>query len=216
MAISTYAELKTAIANWLNRSDLSERIPEFIGLARTRIHYGASEAPYASEPLRIRGMETSGDITISARTAQLPAGFLQARRLYLDKDPVVRLELVSPDKLWSTYGAAQTGEPRWFALEGNDLVFGPVPETTLTGKLLYYKAFDAFAEEADTNWLLSNAPGVYLWGGLLEAWAYTGRIEYAEYAFKRFVGAVNALNAADQADRYSGSPWVARTDLGNP
>ena len=33
MAITTYAELKTAIANWLNREDLTSVIPDFISLA---------------------------------------------------------------------------------------------------------------------------------------------------------------------------------------
>lgn len=32
MAISNYTELQTAVANWLDRDDLSARIPEFIGL----------------------------------------------------------------------------------------------------------------------------------------------------------------------------------------
>ena len=30
MAIGTFAQLKTAAANWLDRSDLTDRIPEFI------------------------------------------------------------------------------------------------------------------------------------------------------------------------------------------
>ena len=36
MAITTYAELKTAISNWLDRTDLDDRIPEFIALAEAR------------------------------------------------------------------------------------------------------------------------------------------------------------------------------------
>jgi len=36
MAISTYSELKTAVANWLDRSDLTDVIPDFITLAETR------------------------------------------------------------------------------------------------------------------------------------------------------------------------------------
>ncbi len=36
MAISTYAELKTSIANWLDREDLTDIIPDFIALAETR------------------------------------------------------------------------------------------------------------------------------------------------------------------------------------
>ena len=36
MAITTFSELKTAVANWLDRSDLTDRIPEFIALAEAR------------------------------------------------------------------------------------------------------------------------------------------------------------------------------------
>ena len=35
MAISNYAELQTATANWLDRTDLTDRIPEFIDLAES-------------------------------------------------------------------------------------------------------------------------------------------------------------------------------------
>ena len=48
MAINTYSTLQTAVANWLDRDDLTARIPEFIALAETRIN----------RALRIRAMET--------------------------------------------------------------------------------------------------------------------------------------------------------------
>ena len=38
MAINTYATLQTAVANWLDRSDLTDRIPEFIALAEARMN----------------------------------------------------------------------------------------------------------------------------------------------------------------------------------
>ena len=38
MAISNYTELKTAVANWLDRDDLTDRIPEFIALAESRFN----------------------------------------------------------------------------------------------------------------------------------------------------------------------------------
>ena len=38
MAIGTYAELKTAVANWLDRDDLTDRIPEFIALAEAKMN----------------------------------------------------------------------------------------------------------------------------------------------------------------------------------
>ena len=38
MAINSYSSLQTAVANWLDRSDLTDRIPEFIDLAEARIN----------------------------------------------------------------------------------------------------------------------------------------------------------------------------------
>src|SRR3954468_13495184 len=37
MAITSYAELQAAVGNWLARSDLSARLPEFIALAEADI-----------------------------------------------------------------------------------------------------------------------------------------------------------------------------------
>ena len=38
MAITTYAELKTAVGDWLNRSDLDSVIPNFISLAEAQFN----------------------------------------------------------------------------------------------------------------------------------------------------------------------------------
>ena len=38
MAITTYSELQTAIDNWLARTDLAGRSPEFIALAEARMN----------------------------------------------------------------------------------------------------------------------------------------------------------------------------------
>ena len=66
MALSNYSELKSSIANWLNRSDLTTEIAEdFIVLA---------EKDFNSK-LRIRSMVTQTTITIDAETENLPSGF---------------------------------------------------------------------------------------------------------------------------------------------
>ena len=38
MAITTYAQLQTAAASWLDRTDLTATIPEFIELAEARFN----------------------------------------------------------------------------------------------------------------------------------------------------------------------------------
>ena len=72
MALATYANLKTSIANWLNRSDLTTEIADdFIKLA---------EADFNSK-LRVRKMITQSSFTIDSETEAVPTGFLSTSAL---------------------------------------------------------------------------------------------------------------------------------------
>jgi hypothetical protein len=62
MAIGQYSELKTAVANYLHRDDLTSRIPEFIKLAED----------WVAINLRVRGMEASVPLVLTAATS-IPA-----------------------------------------------------------------------------------------------------------------------------------------------
>lgn len=216
MTIATYADLKSQVATFLNRSNLTTQIPTLVQLAETRIAYGSREGALQCEPLRIRSMETSADVTISAQTAALPTGYLQSRRLYLNSNPVAELNYVVPDVFWKLYAWQGSAQPTHFTVEGENFVFGPTPDSTYTGKSLYYKKFTPLSADLDTNWLLTNAPAVYLHGTLMEAYRFVRNMEKAMDEHSAFIGAVNALNLSDKADRYSGSPWQAVSDTGNP
>ena len=69
MAISTYSELQTAVANWLDRDDLSARIPEFVALAETRMN----------RVLRIRIMEKEQILSTigGSKRYLMPTDYLQ-------------------------------------------------------------------------------------------------------------------------------------------
>lgn len=213
MSISTYAELKTAVANWLERSNLTARIPEFIAAGEANIHYGIrSPSAWISEPLRVRAMETSADITIDAQTEALPTGFLAARRLYLDGSPKVNLELLSPIDFWGQ-DTTTTGKPAYFTAESDNMVFSPAPDGTYTGKLLYWKAFTSLSADGDTNWLLTNHSSVYLEAALYQAHAFSRNDEQSERHLQKLAVSVNALNSANTSDRFGGAPLKIR--LGN-
>ena len=62
MALSTYAELKTSVADWLNRSDLTAAIADFVTLAESQIE----------RVLRNRNMLTRGTGNITAEYNALP------------------------------------------------------------------------------------------------------------------------------------------------
>src|SRR5687767_14687262 len=123
MAITTYGELKTAVANFLSRSDLSARIPEFVAMAEGWIAHGLDMGALRVEPLRIRAMEATADITIAAQTAALPARFLGRRRFYLDSAPRSVLEYYAPEQFWDVFADATSGQPRGFTVEGDSFVF---------------------------------------------------------------------------------------------
>lgn len=215
--ISTYADLKAQVAVLLNRSNLTTQIPYWVQLAEQRIAYGSQESPLQSEPLRIRAMETSADLTIASgvQTVALPTGFLQQRRFYISGTPTIKPVFITPEAFWGKWFAYTTGRPADYTVEGENIVIGPTPDTAYTGKILYYKKFTALSSDSDTNWLLVNAPGVYLYGVLIEAYKYVRNMEQAAAALNNFCGAVNALNSADTADRRA-MPWTARSDTWTP
>lgn len=215
MAISTYADLKAQIAVLLNRSTLSVEIPYYVQLAETRIAYGSKEQPFPSDPLRIRAMEQCASASFNTQEVALPDGFLQIRRLFVAGVPNGRLQFRSPDNFWINPCVGLTGQPVIFTEEGNSIFLGPTPDVAYTGRILYYKKFTALSADTDTNWLLANAPSVYLYGALLEAYSHVRNMDQASTYLNKFAGTVNALNSADKHDRFA-TPWQATMDSYTP
>ena len=87
MAINSYSSLQTAVANWLDRSDLTDRIEEFIDLAETRIN----------RALRIRLMESVKLISLIGGTKRypLPSDYLQLRTIKFTKTALATDNLAS-------------------------------------------------------------------------------------------------------------------------
>lgn len=159
MSIQTYAELQTAIASWIHRDDLTSRIPEFISIAEARI----------ARRLRIRDQETESDVTLvtGTRTAALPTGFREIKRVYLNTNPVRHLEYIAPSDYWSRFLSTDTGQPQAFTVEGSNLVFGPVPDSSYTAKVLHNKQLDALSSSAHGTF--TSNPDLYLYGSLAAA-----------------------------------------------
>ena len=120
MALSNYTELKTSIANWLNRSDLTSEIAEdFIVLA---------EKDFNSK-LRIRKMNaTSSSFTINAETVALPTGFLQLRDMYIvEGGTKYALKYITPAQMDQIKGSSTAGMPETFTILGDNFRFAPTP-----------------------------------------------------------------------------------------
>jgi hypothetical protein len=162
MAITTNAELESALAGWLDRSDLTVRIPDFVTLCEARVN----------RKLRVREMQLDADVSLTGgtRTAALPSDFGEVRRLYINSSPVRRLEYISSDDYWDRYLNTNTGKPVAFAIEGSNLVFGPIPDSSYTAKLLYYRKMPAISSTA--HGLFTANQDLYLYGSLVSAEPY--------------------------------------------
>ena len=162
MAIGTFAELKTAAANWLDRSDLTDRIPEFITLAEARFN----------RVLRIRDMETIStaiSTTAGTREYDLPTGFVQMREFHLTTDPLTPLSYITPEMMSRIWAGSSRGKPEVFTVIADKVRLGPNPDAVYTTSMLYYKKITALSASATTNDMLTNNPDIYLYGTLLEA-----------------------------------------------
>ena len=211
MALSTYAELKTGIANWLNRTDLTDEISDdFIKL---------TEADFNAK-LRIRAMEQIDTITIDSETETVPTGFIGVRSFYILSSSVkYPLEYITPHNMFETKGGSTTARPRAYTIESDDetetLRFAPSPDTSYTGYLSYYKAISALSVSNTSNWMLANHPAVYLYGSLYHASNFLGGIDpqQAQNWLMMYSTAMERCEQNDKQDSYGGAPVVQRTDV---
>ena len=197
MAINTYSTLQTAVANWLDRNDLTDRIPEFISLA---------EATF-NRVWRLRAMETTvADATPSgSKEDALPSGYLQMREIHLSTTPVVSLAYITPEIMYRIRAGSTSGKPNSYTIVGDNILFGPTPDGAYDYSMTYYKAFDALSDSAPTNWLVLNAPDLYLYGTLLQAEPFLMNDERVPLWERGVRQVINDLQQQDDKDRHSGS-----------
>ena len=159
MSIATYAELRTAVENWLDHALFSARVPEFIALFEAA----------ANRRLRVRQQEASSALTPSLGTVALPGDYLAWRRVTWTGAPRVELQYVHPSYLQAAYPSSPADVPRIFTIEGSTLKVRPIDGAAL--EFDYFQKIPSLSSGADsgTNWLLAAHPDLYLFGALVEA-----------------------------------------------
>ena len=91
MALGTYSDLQTAIATWLNRTDLTAYIPDFIALAEERVYRN----------LRVKAMETALNDTIASGVIAVPSDYIELKSAYIDGSPAYALERLSVEEIYT-------------------------------------------------------------------------------------------------------------------
>ena len=204
MALTSYTTLKASIANWLNRSDLSDEIADdFIVL---------TEADFNSK-LRVRKMIAQSTITIDSETESIPTGFLQVRDFYiLSGSTKYPLRYMTPPQMDQVKGTSVTGIPQAYTILGDTFRFTPKPDSSYTGYLNYYKKFDALSSTNATNFILTDHPAIYLYGSLFHAANFLGGYnpQQVQTWQQMYATALERLELNDREDQVSGSPLQIR------
>jgi hypothetical protein len=165
MAITSYSTLQTTVGDWLNRSDLTTVIPDFITLAEAQFN----------RTLRHRKMVERATATLDTEYSAMPADWLESIRYQINTNPITVMEFVSPDQAALLKGAYSTsGKPIFYSQIGQQFQVIPAPDSgsAYTGELTYYAKIPALSAGNTSNWLLVDSPDIYLYGALLQSAPY--------------------------------------------
>lgn len=190
MALSNYAQLKAAVADWLERSDLSERTGDFVTLAESRLN----------RLLRLRSLETDQTLTATpgSRTIALPSGFREPVALWMEgEDGRQAMRFADPATL--AVGNA-VGRPRTWTVDGATVAFER-PCDQAYGFTLRMVGRLALSDAQPSNAVLADYPDLYLFGALTEAAPYLRDAELLSLFAARFEAALGEARAKEARSR---------------
>ena len=150
MAVTTYAELKTAIADWMDRSDLTSYLGDFITFAEGHLNRN----------LRHRSMVTSTDLTPSSNVCTLPTDYLHYVRVVELASTRRELKYITPSAVDQLYPSREAGLAWHFTIIGSTLTAYPLSTNDI--ELTYRQKIPALSDSNTTNWLLTASPELYL------------------------------------------------------
>lgn len=183
--ISTYAELLTALENHLDRSDLDDRLPEFVVIGEARI----------GREVKAKQMEQRVSTTPTNEYVSVPADFVSLRGVRIQGTQTGWLDYLSPDAFFSAFASTNSRTSNKYTIFGDEMVFPATPTGDV--ELWYYKKLIALATA--TNTLFTVNPDLYLYAALTASAPYLlndKRIPIWEGLYKQTKDSVNMAHEA--------------------
>jgi len=198
----TYAELKTNIANYLNRSDLTDVIDSFID---------STEAEF-NRRLRVKGMIKRATATLTGQYLAVPTDWLEAINLQIDSgdfSPLFQQSIESMD-VYRKANDNVTGQPIYFALVDDSIEFAPTPDGSYTVQLTYYGKIDALSDSNTSNFLSTGYSDVYLYGCLKHASIFLMEDERVPLFTAQFEKALEEMRLEQEKAEFSKGSLMQR------
>jgi len=208
VSLATFSDLKSSVANYLNRDDLTTVIPDFITLTENRLN----------RDLRVRTNLIRAETTTTANTAfyNLPNDLIELRNITYDTTTSsYALEYLSPESLSREYGAYTSGKPKAYTNLGKDIKLGPTPDAAYTININYFKKLETLSDANTTNLILTEFPELYLFSACLEGAVYLNDTEQMQRFMALYQQTLTDVKAAEDAARYGGTV-MSMTIQGDP
>lgn len=204
MAITTYSELQTAIADFLARTDLTNDIKNFISLAEARM---SRELSTRSQEKRVTANTTADDEFIS-----LPTDLREIRVIKLNSSPQRVLEYYTPQQFYKEYPNNGGGRPEAFTIIGTEVALRPVPSEAETVEMIYGEGLTSLSDSVATNTILTRHPDAYLYGALAHAYTFLMDEQRAQVYDQYFNRSVEEITKEMETARFAGGGIAMQTE----
>ena len=197
MPITTYAELKTNIADFLNRDDLASVSSTFVSLAEADLN----------RQIRHWRQEKRSTASIDTQYSAIPADMLEVIRFYITSGDTRPLELISQAEMLDRKfrNLNTSGQPAYYAVTAGELEVYPVPDGTYTSELYYFGKTDALSDSNTSNWILEHYPDAYLYGSLIHSAPYLKDDARIQVWAALYQSAIDSINQASEKAKFGGS-----------
>jgi len=200
--ITDYSTLQSTIADYLNRSDLSSQIQTFIQFAEADLN----------TRLRCREMIVRAEVTSNQEYIDLPADWLEGINVHIS-DGTSPLRYVTLDEADRVNKQQTFTKPMFYSIMDGAMQIVPPQSADIDLVMVYYSKIPALSDAVTTNWLLTKAPDVYLYGALSHSAPFL--MDDARMATFGQVYLARVQSLIDEASKslHSGSPLIARAKV---
>ena len=188
MAITNYTELQAAIADFLNRDDLTAAIPTFIDMAEAALN----------RDLRHWRNENRAVAPVAARYNALPSDFVEPIRMELAGDKT-KVSLMSHYEMQQQREATNdnAGKPINYNITQGEIELFPTPDQTYNLEMYYYGKIPALSANS-TNQILTHFPDAYLYGSLIHTAPYLGDDQRTQVWASLYQSTIDGINSQSE------------------
>jgi len=209
LALDSYTNLKTEIADWMHRSDLTSYLDTFIDLTE-QMFKGQPRKPEDAKigGVRVLVKRATGTLSTGTSTLAKPSDYLAAYSLDLTADSGSLLKYLPADEM-PTYFRSGPGQPTYWT--ASDVIqFDIAPDADYAYELAYWAQPAGLSGSVATNEILTGYPMCYLSGCLHHAAKFIRDEQNAQYWLAQYKAYAWAANEQFKAGTVSQGNLRAR------